>query len=595
MNFVQRLYYINRCPAIQFKFYIYVYYIEVQKMKKSTLTMGNKSYYTALLSMLVVFGMSSCQQIQYADEVIVGKIWTGDPENPWAEAMAVAGDTLMAVGKKADMQKLTGKDTRTTEARTGQLIVPGFIDSHSHFVESGFELASVQLTEARTKKEFIKRIADYAKTVKPGTWIIGGNWNHQNWGGELPNQSWIDSVTKDNPVWVNRIDGHMCLANAAALKLAGITNDVKDVKGGQVLRENGKITGLFKDNALNYVRAVVPHPTEEQEQSAFRAAMDHYAARGVTSVVTVPGTGYGDYFNVFKTAIKKGNFKTRVYAVAELKNWERLAKQIKEEGTGDKWLRYGALKGFVDGSLGSHTAAFLKPFSDAPRDSGFFVVPENVLYQRIKSADSAGLHMLIHAIGDRSINTLLNLCEKMEKADGKKDRRFRIEHAQHIKPSDIKRFKELDVIASVQPYHAIDDGQWAEKIIGHERAKTTYAFRSLLDAGVMLVFGSDWQVAPADPIIGIYAAVTRRTLDGANPNGWIPEQKVTVEEALKAYTINGAYGTFEEKIKGSLKKGKLADFVILNKDITKIDPVTIESVKVLSTVVGGKQVFKAKL
>jgi predicted amidohydrolase YtcJ len=561
---------------------------------KSTSHFSNKFCHLAALGMLITIGMVSCQQKQFADEVIIGKIWTGNPQQPWAEAMAVAGDTLMAVGTKEEIKAVTGKDTRTTEAAEGQLVVPGFIDSHSHFVESGFELASVQLHEAKTKKEFIKRIANYAKTLKPGTWIIGGNFDHHSWGGELPNHTWIDSVTKDNPVWVNRLDGHMALANSAALKLAGITNDVKDVKGGEVIRVNGEITGLFKDNALNYVRSILPQPTEHQEQAAFDAAMNYYAARGITSVITVPSTGYGDFFDVLKRAAKKGNFKARIYAVSELKNWEKLARQIKEEGSGDKWLRFGGVKGFVDGSLGSHTAAFMKPFRDAPRDSGFFVIPENVLYQRIKSADSANLHLLVHAIGDRSINSLLNLSEKLEKESGRKDRRFRIEHAQHILPSDIKRFKSLNIIASVQPYHAIDDGQWAETIIGHERAKTTYAFRSLMDEGTMLVFGSDWQVAPADPLLGIYAAVTRRTLDNKNPGGWIPEQKVTVDEALKAYTINGAYGTFEEKIKGSLQKGKLADFVILDKDITKIAPVQIQSVKVLSTVVGGKQVFKAK-
>jgi len=559
-----------------------------------TLTLQHKFYKLTLLSLLMLFGLSGCQQKQFADEVIVGKIWTGDPENPWAEAMAIAGDTLIAVGTKAEMKPLTGKDTRTTEVRQDQLIVPGFIDSHSHFVETGFELASVQLNDAKTPKEFIQRIADYAKTLKPGTWIIGGNWDHQNWGGKLPNHTWIDSVTKDNPVLVNRMDGHMSLANSAALKLAGVTNEVKDVNGGQVIRENGRITGVFKDNALKYVRNAVAHPTEEQEAIALQASMDYYAARGITSVVSVPGTGYGDYFDVYKRAIKKGNFKTRVYAVAELKNWKKLAKQIKDEGNGNKWLRFGGVKGFVDGSLGSHTAAFLQPFTDAPRDFGFFVIQENVLYQQIKSADSAGLQLLIHAIGDRSINTLLNLCEKLEKEAGNKDRRFRIEHAQHIQPSDIKRFKSLNVIASVQPYHAIDDGRWAEKIIGHERAKTTYAFRALLDAGARLAFGSDWFVAPADPILGIYAAVTRRTLDNKNPNGWIPEQKITVEEALRAYTIDAAYATFEDRIKGSLKRGKLADFAVLDKDITKIDPVSIQSVKVVSTVVGGKQVFKAK-
>lgn len=562
-------------------------------MKFTSSFKNNFHNITIACSLLLLVG-NGCKQKDFADEVITGKIWTGDAEKPWAEAMAIAEDTIMAVGSKEEMKALIGKDTRQTDAGKDQLIVPGFIDSHSHFIESGFELASVQLREAKTPKEFIQRIADYAKTVKPGTWIIGGNWDHQNWGGELPNHEWIDSVTRDNPVLVNRIDGHMSLANSVALKLAGVNDDVKDVKGGEVIRKNGRITGLFKDNALNYVRKLIPHPSKEMEQKAFQAAMDYYAARGITSVTSVPGTGFGDYFNVYKDAQKIGPFKTRIYAVSELKNWQKVSEQIKKDGKGDKWLRYGGVKGFVDGSLGSHTAAFMHPFTDTPKDSGFFVLPEAELYKRIKSADSAGLQLLIHAIGDRSINTLLNLSEKLEKESGKKDRRFRIEHAQHILPADIPRFKTQNIIASVQPYHAIDDGKWAEKVIGHERAKTTYAFRSLLDVGTKLAFGSDWFVAPADPLIGIYAAVTRRTLDDKNPNGWIPEQKVTTEEALKAYTIDAAYSTFEDNIKGSLKKGKLADYVILEKDITKLDPVQIQSVKILSTVVGGKEVFKAE-
>ncbi len=561
-------------------------------MMKSLLLFNKKQYVAAVWALLIMVGMSACQQQPYADEVVFGKIWTGDPENPWAEAMALAGDTLMAVGTQEEIEALIGKNTRRTEAGEDHLIVPGFIDSHAHVVESGFELASVQLREAKTPKEFIQRIADYAKTVKPGTWIIGGNWDHQNWGGELPDRSWIDSISKEHPVWVNRIDGHMSLANSVALNLAGVTNEVKEVKGGEVIRKNGQITGLFKDNAMNYVRKVVPPPTKEQEDVAFKEAMDYLSERGITSVISVPGTGYGDYFDVYKRA-KKADFKTRIYAAAELKNWEKLAKQVKEEGTGDKWLRFGGLKGFVDGSLGSHTAAFLQPFTDTPHDSGFFVIPEDVLYHQMKSADSAGLHLLIHAIGDRSINTLLNLYEKLEKETGTKDRRMRIEHAQHILPSDIQRFNTLNIIASVQPYHAIDDGRWAEKVIGPERIKSTYAFRALLDVGAKLAFGSDWFVAPADPILSIYAAVTRRTLDDKNPEGWVPEQKITVEEALKAYTIDGAYATFEDQIKGSLKKGKLADFVVLDKDITKIDPVSIPSVKILSTVLGGKEVYKA--
>jgi predicted amidohydrolase YtcJ len=277
-----------------------------------------------------------------------------------------------------------------------------------------------------------------------------------------------------------------------------------------------------------------------------------------------------------------------------LAEWRKLDSLVKAGGRGDKWVRIGNLKGFVDGSLGSHTAAFHKGFTDAPKDSGFYLTQPKELYSMIKSADSAGYQLMIHAIGDRAIGTLLNIFEQVKNENGVKDRRFRIEHAQHIAPADIPRFATLGVVASMQPYHAIDDGRWAEKVIGPERSKTTYAFKSLIDANTIVSFGSDWFVAPPTPLEGIYAATTRRTLDDKNPDGWVPEQKITVEQALKAYTLNAAYASFEENIKGSLAPGKLADFVVLEKDITNIDPTEIRNVKVIRTVVGGQTVFEEK-
>jgi predicted amidohydrolase YtcJ len=265
--------------------------------------------------------------------------------------------------------------------------------------------------------------------------------------------------------------------------------------------------------------------------------------------------------------------------------------QVEREGNGDRWLRTGGVKGFVDGSLGSHTAAFIEPYTDLQTDTGLFVNSEEDLLNWIMESDKAGLQVVIHAIGDRASKFLLNAYEKTASVNGERDRRFRIEHSQHIAPTDIERYGQLKVIASMQPYHAIDDGRWAEKYIGPDRVKTTYAFRSLLDSGATLAFGSDWFVAPATPLEGIYAAVTRRTLDGKNPDGWVPEQKITVEEALKAYTINAAYASFEEDLKGSLEPGKLADFVVLDRDITAIDPVEIWNVKAQQTWVGGKKVF----
>lgn len=537
-------------------------------------------------SLFLALLMAACAKHPTAQNVVIGKIWTGNARQPWAEALAANGDTLVAVGTKAEIAPWIDDSTQVVRLPDGQLITPGFIDAHAHFIEGGFNLGSVQLRNAMTREAFIKRIGDFAKTTTPGTWIMGGDWDNQNWGGELPERSWIDSVTMNNPVWVNRLDGHMSLANTAALKAAGVKDNVKDVKGGAIVRKKGKPTGVLKDNAMALVDQAVPPLSAEQEDQALDAAMNFVASKGVTSVHNMSG-----HWKTFERARKQNRLITRIYAGTPLDNWRILDKKIKKEGNGDEWLRFGNLKQFVDGSLGSHTAAFFKPFDDAPADSGFFVTPPEQLYRDIKAADSAGLHVMVHAIGDRGIRTVLDIYQRVESENGPRDRRFRIEHLQHIDPADIPRLKPLGVIASMQPYHAIDDGRFAEKYIGYERCKTTYAFKSLMDAGTIVAFGSDWFVAPPTPLEGIYAALTRRTLDDKNPDGWIPEQKISVEQALTAYTINGAYASFEENIKGSLEPGKLADFVILSQDITMIDPVLIRDVKVVRTVVSGKVVY----
>jgi len=537
---------------------------------------------------VAILAFSACSKQPKADKIILGKIWTGNPEQQWAEGMAILGDSIVEIGNASDIEKWEGSETEKITTAGGNIIVPGFIDCHVHFVEGGFALSSVQLRDAKTPEEFIQRIAAYAHTVTKGTWITSGDWDHENWGGVLPTREWIDSVTMDHPVWINRLDGHMSLANSAALKLAGITNSVKNVDGGTIVRDKkGNVTGIFKDNAMNLINKVVPEPSDEQEDKALNAAMDYVAARGVTSVHNMSG-----FQDTFERAHARGTLRTRIYSGVPLSQWKELAEKIKTQGKGDKWLRLGNLKEFVDGSLGSHTAAFFKPFDDTPRDSGFFVIQPEVLHRNIKSADSAGLQVMVHAIGDKAIHTLLNIFEDVEKENADRDRRFRVEHAQHIAPADIKRFAQLKVIPSMQPYHAIDDGRWAEKVIGHERSMTTYAFKSLIDANAFLAFGSDWFVAPPTPLEGIYAAVTRRTLDEKNPDGWIPEQKISVEDALRAYTVRAAYASFEEGIKGSLEKGKLADFVVLEKDITILPPPDIRNVSILMTFVGGNPVFK---
>ncbi|HET9636033.1 MAG TPA: amidohydrolase [Gemmatimonadaceae bacterium] len=521
--------------------------------------------------------------------IVNGAVWTADSAKPWAEAVALSGDRILAVGSSAEIRRLTSPATRIIDA-SGRMVVPGFIDSHIHFLAGGMNLASVQLRDARTPAEFIARIKSFAATVPPGSWITGGDWDHQNWGGELPQRAWIDSVTPSNPVWINRLDGHMALANSAALRAANVPMSGGDVSGGTIVRgESDEPTGIFKDNAQDLVDKAVPDPGPAMLDRALDAAMTYANERGVTSVDHM-GT-WAD-LAVFERARRAGKLRTRIYASVPLATWARLRDTVAARGRGDSWLRIGGLKGFVDGSLGSHTAAMMQPFTDAPNDSGLLVNTPEDLYAWTSNADKSGLQVIVHAIGDRAIDLQLNIFDRVVRENGARDRRFRIEHAQHIAPQDISRFGQLGVIPSMQPYHAIDDGRWAEKVIGHERAKTTYAFRSLKETGARLAFGSDWPVAPATPLEGIYAAVTRRTLDDRNPGGWIPEQKIGVEDALRAYTLDAAYATFEERDKGSIAVGKLADVVILDRNLTRISPETIRDARIDYTIFGGRIVYQ---
>ena len=539
---------------------------------------------------LVIFIAMGCSPAsQKADLIITNAvIWTADESLPIAEAIAIVRDSIIAVGSAEKILIYQGDKTEVIDA-AGNLITPGFIDSHVHFLDGGFNLLSVQLRDAQTKLEFIERIKDYTKKVEPGTWIMGGDWDHTNWGGELPNRDWIDSVTSHHPMVINRLDGHMILVNTAALEAAGITKDVQNVEGGSVVRNaEGELTGIFKDNAMAMVYNAVPESTELQKDEALSASMNYVVANGVTSVHNMGGrTGEHQHL---KRARENNNLIVRIYDIFPLPEWKSLLNEIENEGRGDKWLKIGGLKGFMDGSLGSHTAAFFEPFNDTPDDSGFLVNSQEKMLEWISGADSVGLQIMVHAIGDKAINSLLNIYEQVALKNENPDRRFRIEHAQHLAPSDIPRFSKQNVIPSMQPYHAIDDGRWAENVIG-KRIRTTYAFRSLLENNARLAFGSDWYVAPPTPLEGIYAAVTRRTLDDANPDGWVPEEKITVEEALLAYTQNAAYAGFDENIKGSLSVGKLADLVMINANLLEIPAEEIRDASVILTIVGGRIVF----
>ena len=538
-----------------------------------------------------------------ASLVVYGRVWTGDSARPWAQAVAVAGDTIAAVGDSADVARLAGPGTRVIHNGKA-MVVPGFTDSHVHLLGGGSQLARVNLRDAATPAEFINKLKTHAAALPPGEWIEGGNWDHEQWPGTpLPQRGWIDSVTPNNPVFVNRLDGHMSLANTAALRLARITRSSTNPPGGTIVRDpdTGEPTGLLKDNARDPVARVIPLASTAQMDSALVRAMRWAAEHGVTAVGTVsddPGTiaiaGSWRELATLKRAHRQGKMITRVSTYVSLEAWRAMADTLQANGVGDDWLRVGGVKGFIDGSLGSTTALFYQPYNDAPQTSGLMVTPEDSLRAWIGGADSAGLQVIVHAIGERANGLLLDIYDSVAKAHGRRDRRFRIEHAQHLRRGDISRLARSGVIASMQPYHAIDDGRWAEKRIGPERIKTTYAFRSLLDNGGHLAFGSDWTVAPIDPLLGIYAAVTRRTLDGKHPRGWVSQEKITVEEALQAYTNGNAYGVYAEHNRGKLAPGYLADLAVLDRDLTAIPPEEIERAGVRATVVGGKVVFQRR-
>lgn len=523
-----------------------------------------------------------------------GKIWTGDRQRPWVEAVAIEANRIEAVGSSADIARLAPTGAQVINLN-GRLAVPGFIDNHTHFIDGGFELSRVQLRDAATPQEFARRIGEYAKRIGPGRWIVGGEWDHTLWNPpSLPTHQLIDAGTPQNPVFVSRLDGHMGLANSVALKMAKVTRETPDPPGGTIVRDaDGEPTGILKDAAQSFVDRVIPSATTEERVASARAGLAEAARFGVTAFCDMSGGEAYDDFRAYQRLEKSGDLTARVYLFMPILSYKRLLEASVEKAFGGDRLRVGGLKGFADGSLGSSTAAMLEPFSDDPKNRGLTMqaMTDGRMKSAVADADAHNLQVAIHAIGDRANDEVLKIYESI--ANGR-ERRFRIEHAQHLSPDLIKRFANDRVIASMQPYHCIDDGRWAEAKIGRERARWTYAFRSLLDAGATLTFGSDWTVAPLNPLLGIYAAVTRRTLDGKNPNGWIPEQKITVEEALRCYTVNNAYAMFRDGEIGKIAPGMLADIAVLSDDIFTMPPEKIEGAKVDITIFDGKVVFERR-
>lgn len=544
-----------------------------------------------LLALLLAMNVVSSNR--NADMILInGKIWTGAPNQRFVESVAIAGERILATGSNSDIRKLAGPGTRVIDLK-GKLVVPGFIDNHTHFVDGGFQLSRVQLREAASPAEFARLIGDYAKKLGPGKWIIGGNWDHELWSPvTLPTRQMIDEVTPNNPVFVSRLDGHMALANRAALKASGITRDSVDPPGGTIVRDaDGEPTGLLKDSAMGSVWPLIPSPTMAERMSAARAGLAEAARFGVTAFCDMSGSEAFEDFRAYQRLLAEDALTSRVYLFMPIDGYQRLIDAGIERTFGSPYLRIGGLKGFADGSLGSSTAAFFDSFEDSVGNTGLRSsgMIDGSLRTQATDANRHELQVAIHAIGDRANDETLAIFESQPDF---RNRRFRVEHAQHLNPALIKRFASDRIVASMQPYHAIDDGRWAEKKIGKERAKWTYGFRSLLDAGAILTFGSDWTVAPLDPIQGIHAAVTRQTIDGKNPQGWIPEQKISVEEALHCYTSRNAWAMFMEKEIGRILPGMYADLAVLSDDLFTIKPSLISGTKVEMTFSGGSMIYE---
>lgn len=523
---------------------------------------------------------------------INGKVYTVNEHQPFAEAVIIRNNKIFFVGSTEEAKHFITPETEIIDLK-GRLMLPGFIDNHVHFISGGFYLLGVDLRQAKSTDEFKTTLQDYVSRNR-GRWITGGDWNHEAWEkNDLPTKEWIDSFTPNTPVFVSRLDGHMALANSYALKLAGITKDTPDPEGGLIVRDKktGEPTGILKDNAMSLVFSVIPEPDESEYERALNAALQEAKKNGFTSVQDIT---YANDLRTYQKFEKDGRLTCRIYTRLPIADCDNLINSGIKYNFGSDRLKIGSLKAFADGSLGSSTALFFDPYKQDSSTTGLAmdIVTDGRLKKWALKSDKAMLQLSIHAIGDKANSLMLDMFEEIVKTNPQWDRRFRIEHAQHVRPQDVKRFAKMNVIASVQPYHLIDDGCWAEKRIGTERLNTTYPFKSFIESGVKVCFGSDWSVAPLDPIMGIYAAVTRSTLDGKRPEGWIPEEKISVEDAIKCYTINNAYASFEENTKGSIEAGKLADLVVLSEDILSIDPAQIRDVKVEMTIFDGSVIYE---
>lgn len=543
-----------------------------------------------------LFALSQSQSPAEPAEMVFlnGVVYTVDDAQPQAQAVAVRGERIVAVGSDAEIRKLVGSETRVIDLK-GKFLMPGFNDAHVHMGSAGAALMSIDLRNVPSLAAMQARIRERLPRFRAGEWVTGSNWDHTIWPeGHWPNKSDLDAVSREHPMSFGRVDGHSTVVNSRALELAGITRATKDPPGGAIERDpkSGEPTGILKENAIALVGDKIPPRTIEQRKRALELALAQAARAGVTSL---QDNSDWDDFLAFAELKKEGKLTARVTEWLPFKaSVEKLKAMQQRGGTTDPWLRTGALKGITDGSGGSHTAAMLEPYSDALSDLGILIIPADQIRQMAIERDKAGFQIALHAIGDRANRVCLDAFRAARKANGVRDARHRIEHAQFVAPSDFARFKELDVIASMQPSHALTDMRWAPKLLGPERSKGAYAWNSMLRGGARLAFGTDYDVEPINPLRGLYAAVTRESEQGGPKGGWIAEEKVSIADAIRAYTLGSAYAEFEENHKGSITPGKWADLVVLARDVTRSTPREILATEVRMTVVGGRVVYEKK-
>lgn len=519
-----------------------------------------------------------------------GKIFTVDANQPWAQAVAIRDGRFVAVGSDDEVKKLIGKNTEAVDLQ-GKLALPGFNDAHLHFTSGGLYLLGIDLRPARDEKEFVSILKEYIYKVPKGEWITGGNWDHENWPSKKhPRKELIDAVSPGHPVLVSRLDGHMALANSLALKLAGITRDTPSPEGGEIVKDKitGEPTGILRDTATDLVGAVIPPLSREKRERAIRAAMRHAQELGVTSV---QDNSSREDLEIYQELLKKGELGVRINAWRNADGWADFSRIGIQAAYGDPFLRLGTVKLFVDGSMGAGTALFFEPYADDPSTSGLPIHSQTNLNELVRNADRAGLQIAAHAIGDKANAWILEAFARARKENGPHETRHRVEHAQVVRAQDLVRFRELGVIASIEPSHCIDDMRWAEKRIG-ARVADAYRFASFLKSGVRLAFGTDWDVEPLDPRLGLYAAVSRELPAGGPAGGWHAEEKLSMAQAIEIYTLGSAYAEFQEKVKGSVTTGKFADLVVMAANLFEISKKEILETPVAMTVLAGKIVFK---